>query len=70
MVLYDRSKRRKPTPPPLPLNLNDITSRCTQLAGQMVIDKLGKELGNGSALPLEVAGTVVSGARAKFTVAA
>ena len=36
----------------------------------MVIDKLGEELGNGSALALEVAGTVVDGASAKFTVAA
>ena len=68
MVLYDCFKRREPAPPPL--NLNDITSRCTQLASLMVIDKLDEELGNGSALPLEVAGTEVGGASAKFIVAA
>lgn len=66
MVLYDRFKRREPTP----LNLNDITSRRTQLSSRMVIDELDEELGNGSALPLEVAGRVGDGASAKFTVTA
>ena len=66
MVLYDRFKRREPTPP---LYLNDITSHCAQLSGRMVIVKF-EELGNGSVLPLEVAGMVVDGVNAKFTVAA
>ena len=66
MVLYDRFKCREPTPP---LYLNDITSRCTQLSDRMVIVKL-EELGNGSVLPLEVAGRVANEASAKLTVAA
>lgn len=53
-----------------PLNLNDIASRCTQLASQMAIDKPDEELGNESAQPLEIAGKVANGASAKFTVAA
>ena len=67
MVLYRHFKRSLPPPP---LNLNDITSRRTQLAGQMVIGELDKELGIESAQLLEGAGKVVDEASAKFTVAA
>jgi len=47
-VLYDRFKRRQPTPPSL--DATEISPLCSELAAARIVEKIEEELGPRSAL--------------------